>query len=141
MDNNTYKLFIDPLYIFCEPHRYKKPYFSPTPGKPPPRYTSPLSCLMISLLLISIEVVINIMWLLIEPPSTTHIVDQPGKRILVCHSVDDSFMAGLIYPFFLILCATLYAFKTRKCPGGFNESRFVKVDYSEISILRISTLR
>ena len=34
-------------------------------------------------------------------------------------------MAGLVYPFFLIVLATFYAFKTRKCPGGFNETRFI----------------
>ena len=34
-------------------------------------------------------------------------------------------MAGLVYPFFLIVLATLYAFKTRKCPGGFNETKFI----------------
>ena len=51
-------------------------------------------------------------------------------------------MAGLLFPFLLIVFATLYAFKTRKCPGhpcrqmlmlsspslspdGFNETRFI----------------
>jgi metabotropic X receptor len=32
-------------------------------------------------------------------------------------------MVGLFFPFLLIISATLYAFKTRKCPGGFNETR------------------
>ena len=39
--------------------------------------------------------------------------------------VDTSFMTGLLFPFLLIISATLYAFKTRKCPGGFNETRFI----------------
>jgi metabotropic X receptor len=34
-------------------------------------------------------------------------------------------MVGLFFPFLLIISATLYAFKTRKCPGGFNETRTV----------------
>ena len=34
-------------------------------------------------------------------------------------------MTGLFFPFLLIISATLYAFKTRKCPGGFNETRFI----------------
>ena len=34
-------------------------------------------------------------------------------------------MAGLLFPFLLIVFATLYAFKTRKCPDGFNETRFI----------------
>jgi hypothetical protein len=36
-------------------------------------------------------------------------------------------MVGLFFPFLLIISATLYAFKTRKCPGGFNETRPVIV--------------
>ena len=34
-------------------------------------------------------------------------------------------MVGLCFPFLLIISATMYAFKTRKCPGGFNETRFI----------------
>ena len=44
--------------------------------------------------------------------------------LLLCvPGVDSSFMVGLFFPFLLIISATLYAFKTRKCPGGFNETR------------------
>jgi hypothetical protein len=34
-------------------------------------------------------------------------------------------VTGLAYPFVLILCATVYAFKTRKLPGTYNESKFI----------------
>jgi len=44
--------------------------------------------------------------------------------------VDSSFMVGLFFPFLLIISATLYAFKPRKCPGGFNETREVLANYS-----------
>ncbi|QQP57591.1 Metabotropic glutamate receptor [Caligus rogercresseyi] len=90
-----------------------------------PRWTSPLSSLLIAGALVSVEVLINIVWLLLEPPEAVVVVSLMGKRILVCAGVDDNFMAGLVYPFILILGATLYAFKTRKCPGGFNETRYI----------------
>lgn len=90
-----------------------------------PRFTSPFSSLVIAFGLVSVEIMVNIIWLLVEPPTTVHIMSDPHKRILVCRGLNDSFMTGLIYPFFLIMCATLYAFKTRKCPGGFNETRFI----------------
>lgn len=63
-------------------------------------------------------------WLIFEPASTKHIFEK-NIRILVCSGVDTSFMTGLFFPFLLIISATLYAFKTRKCPGGFNETRFI----------------
>jgi hypothetical protein len=34
-------------------------------------------------------------------------------------------VTGLAYPFVLILCATVYAFKTRKLPGTYNETKFI----------------
>ncbi|XP_040581860.1 metabotropic glutamate receptor 3 [Lepeophtheirus salmonis] len=90
-----------------------------------PRWTSPLSSLCIAGALVSIEVLINTIWLIIEPPETVINVSVLGKRILVCSGVDENFLAGLVYPFILILGATIYAFKTRKCPGGFNETRYI----------------
>ena len=91
-----------------------------------PRYTSPMACILIACCLILVEVAINVIWIIVEPPATTEIVGKPpGKRTLVCSGVNDSFMAGLIYPFFLILIATFYAFKTRKSPYGFNETRYI----------------
>ena len=109
--------------IITKTNRVARIFASASNGNP--RFTSPLSCICIALALVSVEVLINVVWLLVEPPSTEHIVNTPGKRILVCSGVNNSFMTGLIYPFFLILGATLYAFKTRKSPCGFNETRYI----------------
>ena len=37
-----------------------------------------------------------------------------------------SIVTGLAYPFVLILCATVYAFKTRKLPGTYNETKVLE---------------
>lgn len=81
--------------------------------------------MMIVLGLVTIEVTINTVWLLLELPDTTHITSIPGRNILVCKGVDAQIITGLIYPFFLILIATIYAFLTRKVPGGFKETQFI----------------
>jgi len=36
-----------------------------------------------------------------------------------------TYLVGLVYPLILIGCCTVYAFQTRKCPGGFNEARYI----------------
>ena len=90
-----------------------------------PRFTSSFSSTSIVLGLVTIEVIINTIWLLLEIPDTTHITNLRGKNILVCKGVDEQIMTGLIYPLFLILLATVYAFLTRKVPGGFNETKFI----------------
>lgn len=67
------------------------------------RYTSPKSQLVITALLTSVEVVINVSWLMYEPPSVTHSFPNRESRLLICEGLNDySYMVGLIYPFFLI---------------------------------------
>ncbi|XP_046477673.1 metabotropic glutamate receptor 6 isoform X1 [Neodiprion pinetum] len=91
-----------------------------------PRYTSPKSQLIITGLLTSIEVVINAVWLMKVPPSVNHIYPSRDVRLRICRGLEDrSYMVGLIYPCFLIVICTLYAVKTRKCPEGFNETRYI----------------
>ncbi len=117
-------------YTFCyaavvtKINRVARIFSIPEAGRSP-RFTGPISSLIIASFLVMVEVVINVFWLMFEPPDVTHLYKMAGERILVCKGVNTSFVTGLLYPFFLIICATLYAFKTRKCPGGFNETRFI----------------
>ena len=113
---------------FSEDTTGKSSKFKSKPIQNQPRFVSPLSSTLIVLFLISIEVVINVIWLVVDPPKTMRVNDPINKesRVLVCSGIDETIMAGLIYPFFLILAATLYAFKTRKCRYVyFNETRYI----------------
>lgn len=67
------------------------------------RYTSPKSQLVITALLTSVEVVINVSWLMYEPPTVTHSFPTRESRMLICKGLDGySYMVGLLYPFVLI---------------------------------------
>ncbi|KAG8179568.1 hypothetical protein JTE90_016136 [Oedothorax gibbosus] len=91
-----------------------------------PRYTSPKSQLVITALLVSVEGVINTTWLLYDRPAVTHMYPSRTENVLICVGSDTaSYLVGLIYPFVLIGFCTVYAFKTRKCPDGFNEARYL----------------
>ncbi|XP_076361004.1 metabotropic glutamate receptor 3-like [Tachypleus tridentatus] len=91
-----------------------------------PRYTSPRSQLVITAMLVSVEVVITVFWLLYDRPAVSHIYPTRNENILICNGSDKaSYLVGLIYPFILIGFCTVYAFKTRKCPDGFNEARYL----------------
>ena len=73
------------------------------------RYTSPKSQLVITALLTSVEVIINVSWLMYEPPSVTHSFPNRESRLLICEGLNNySYMVGLIYPFFLIGNAFLH---------------------------------
>jgi hypothetical protein len=67
------------------------------------RYTSPASQLVITALLTSVEIVINVSWLMYEPPSVTHSFPTRESRLLICEGLENySYMVGLLYPFVLI---------------------------------------
>ncbi|KPM08699.1 metabotropic glutamate receptor-like protein 4 [Sarcoptes scabiei] len=91
-----------------------------------PRFTSPQSQLIITFCLISIELIINIFWFF-HTPSTIEIIYLNREiGLLICSGSEHlTYLIGLLYPLILIGFCTVYAFKTRKCPEGFNETRYV----------------
>ncbi|GAB6031368.1 hypothetical protein CHUAL_009152 [Chamberlinius hualienensis] len=90
------------------------------------RYISPASQVIITIILTSAEVIINAAWLILHPPNAIYIYPSRDETVLICSgSEDTSYLVGLIYPFVLIGFCTVYAFKTRKCPDGFNEARYI----------------
>ncbi|CAL1298592.1 unnamed protein product [Larinioides sclopetarius] len=70
--------------------------------------------------------IINTTWLLYDRPAVTYMYPTREENVLICLGSDTaSYLVGLIYPFVLIGFCTVYAFKTRKCPDGFNEARYL----------------
>lgn len=68
-----------------------------------PKYTSPQSQLVITALLMSVEVVVNVCWLLHDKPDVTHVFPNREDNILICLGSDTtSYLVGLIYPSVLI---------------------------------------
>jgi len=109
-----------------------------------PRYTSPRSQLVITAMLVSVEVFINVIWLFFDRPAVTYVYPSRDDNILICSGSDNaSYLIGLVYPSILmrmlvppylwhnnpcgfpVVFCTMYAFKTRKCPEGFNEARYL----------------
>jgi hypothetical protein len=86
------------------------------------RYTSPKSQMVITALLTSVEVVINVSWLMYEPPSVTHSFPNRESRLLICEGLNNySYMVGLIYPFVLIGNAFLHT------PNGLKSEMYMSV--------------
>lgn len=91
-----------------------------------PRYISPTSQVCIAAALIAFQVVLTLVWMIVEPPGTRtdHDVGAPTV-ILRCNIQDMSFLFSQLYNALLILVSTVYAVKTRKIPENFNESKFI----------------
>lgn len=92
-----------------------------------PGFISPRSQVVITLILISVQVIGTVVWLFIEPPATRQYYPDARRDrvILKCRIEDSSFLVSLVYNMFLITTCTVYAVKTRKIPENFNESKFI----------------
>ncbi|KAM4582227.1 metabotropic glutamate receptor 2 [Fundulus diaphanus] len=96
-------------------------------GAQRPRFISPASQVAICGALISCQLVVVVVWMLVETPGVRKEV-SPEKRDIVtlkCNSKDSSMLVSLTYNCILIILCTVYAFKTRKCPENFNEAKFI----------------
>jgi hypothetical protein len=68
-----------------------------------PKYTSPQSQLVITALLVSIEVIINAIWLIHDKPAVAYVYPTREENVLICLGSDNtSYLVGLIYPSILI---------------------------------------
>ncbi|PBC32700.1 Metabotropic glutamate receptor [Apis cerana cerana] len=90
-----------------------------------PRYISPASQVCIAAALIALQIVLTLVWMIIEPPGTRFFYPDRKQVILKCNIQDMSFLFSQLYNALLILISTVYAVKTRKIPENFNESKFI----------------
>ncbi|KAG7207808.1 hypothetical protein KM043_009411 [Ampulex compressa] len=90
-----------------------------------PRYISPTSQVCVAAALIAFQVVLTLVWMIIEPPGTRFFYPDRKQVILKCNIQDMSFLISQLYNALLIFICTIYAVKTRKIPENFNESKFI----------------
>ncbi|KAH8269764.1 hypothetical protein KR018_001288, partial [Drosophila ironensis] len=89
------------------------------------KYISPQSQVVITASLIAIQVLITMIWMVVEPPGTRFYYPDRREVILKCKIQDMSFLFSQLYNMILITICTVYAIKTRKIPENFNESKFI----------------
>ncbi|XP_032586038.2 metabotropic glutamate receptor 2 isoform X1 [Drosophila mojavensis] len=91
-----------------------------------PSFISPKSQLVICTCFISVQILINGVWMVIAPSHAIHHYPVREDNLLVCDSyIDASYMIAFSYPIVLIVVCTVYAVLTRKIPEAFNESKHI----------------
>lgn len=103
--------------------------------KTQPRFISPFSQVLITLLLISFQVLINLLWLSIEHPSIIHTFDRQVTELRCGESSVVSLVVYLGYNLLLLILSTYFAFLARKIPENFNEARYINVTLYTIIII------
>ena len=106
-----------------------------------PRFIGPVSQVVITCLLISIQVLIALVWLVAEPPSVKTVELSSGTLELRCgESPYFGLPVSLCYNLFLLVLSTYFAFLTRKVPDNFNEAKFINVTVYSLCIIWLGFL-
>lgn len=88
--------------------------------------------------IVSVQVIGSLVWLILDPPGTTILFPSRTEAVLTCKATASHLLISLLYNMLLIIACTLYAFKTRKIPENFNETRLIGFTMYSTSILWLS---
>lgn len=111
--------------LLTKTNRISRIFDSASKSAQRPGYISPKSQVVITCTLIAVQVLITLVWMIVEPPGTRHYYPDRRSVILKCKIQDMSFLFSQLYNMLLITICTVYAVKTRKIPENFNESKFI----------------
>ncbi|XP_077977726.1 metabotropic glutamate receptor 2-like [Glandiceps talaboti] len=94
-----------------------------------PQFISPRSQVVISLIMGLFQLIISATWLIYIPPEAILVVPIPKEKNveLSCNITENEVIASLCYNVLLVLLCSYYAFKARKVPSNYNETRFISV--------------
>uniref|UniRef100_A0A914ZSR6 G-protein coupled receptors family 3 profile domain-containing protein n=1 Tax=Parascaris univalens TaxID=6257 RepID=A0A914ZSR6_PARUN len=84
------------------------------------------------------QLVGSVLWLILDPPGTAVQFPTRTDAVLTCKATAAHLLISLMYNMVLIIACTLYAFKTRKIPENFNETRLIGFTMYSTSILWLS---
>ncbi|CAJ0572476.1 unnamed protein product, partial [Mesorhabditis spiculigera] len=111
--------------------------FSPASAQRP-RFITPKAQVGICLCIVSVQLVGSLIWLIMDPPGTTIIYPSRTEAVLTCKATATHLLVSLAYNLLLIVACTIYAFKARKIPENFNETRLIGFTMYSTSILWLS---
>ncbi|CAI5449478.1 unnamed protein product [Caenorhabditis angaria] len=90
-----------------------------------PRFITPKAQVGICLAIVSFQLVGTLIWLIFDPPGTKIVYPSRSIAVLTCNATTSHLLISLSYNLLLIVACTVYAFKTRKIPENFNETRHI----------------
>ncbi|WKY04772.1 hypothetical protein Q1695_005634 [Nippostrongylus brasiliensis] len=103
-----------------------------------PRFITPKAQVAICVSIVSVQLVGSIVWLLVDPPGTKVVFPSRTEAVLTCKATAKHLLVSLLYNLLLIVACTVYAFKTRKIPENFNETRHIGFTMYSTCILWLS---
>ncbi|XP_045162922.2 metabotropic glutamate receptor 6-like isoform X2 [Mercenaria mercenaria] len=103
------------------------------------RFIDAKSQLLITLVIVSVEIVAMVTWLIFDPAKETFDYPTRTEKIPLCEDAKDfAYLGALAYPFILMVLCVYYAIRTRKTPDGFNETRYITFGSYSFCVLWIA---
>uniref|UniRef100_A0A914C9U3 G-protein coupled receptors family 3 profile domain-containing protein n=2 Tax=Acrobeloides nanus TaxID=290746 RepID=A0A914C9U3_9BILA len=103
-----------------------------------PRCISPPAQVAICGSIVITQLTGSMVWLIVDPPDTDIMFPMRTEAVLTCKATATHLLISLAYNILLIVACTIYAFKTRKIPENFNETRLIGFTMYSTSILWLS---
>ena len=103
-----------------------------------PPLINPQSQLFFTALVVAVQVLIAVIWLVVEQPNTIFLYDDFTTELLCSENPFIGLSVTLAYNLLLLLVTTYFAFRTRKVPQNFNEAKFINLTVYTLCVLWIA---
>eukprot|EP00731_Ephydatia_muelleri_P031249 Em0022g763a len=100
-----------------------------------PMFTSPFSQVIVALVLLFVQVIISTLWLALERPNVEFIYSPQSGEIKCSENPYIGLSITLGYNAVILILTVYFAFRTRKVPAGFNETKFVSITASTLVVI------
>ena len=100
-----------------------------------PIFVGSVSQTVFTLILIGGQVLIVVIWLLVEHPGVKYVYSLTTGGVLCSESPYAGLSITLGYNFVLLVAATYFAFRTRHVPKNFNETKFIGLNVYSLVII------
>ncbi|XP_022086048.1 metabotropic glutamate receptor-like [Acanthaster planci] len=106
-----------------------------------PKFISPKHQVVACLIFLTIQVTLSILSAILAPSAPAELISHVGEPYieLFC-SFGPGFLVSCAYNLLLILACCFYAFKARKVPSNYNESKFIAVSVYSTLVLCLAVV-
>ena len=126
--------------LLVKTNRIHRIFNRPSGSIQTPPLISPQSQLFFTALLVGVQVVIAVVWLVIERPNIAYVFSDFTTELKCDESSVVGISVSLGYNLILLVISTYFAFRTRKIPQNFNEAKFINLTLYTLIIIWLAFL-
>ena len=121
--------------LLVKTNRIHRIFNRPSSSSQVPPLISPESQLFFTALLVAVQVVVVAVWLVVENPTIEYDYSDYVTDLRCGESPHIGLSVSLGYNFLLLMATLYFAFRTRKIPQNFNETKFINLTMYTLCVL------